>query len=228
MSPCRYSTILCLDLLRAAEFLQVLNSRSSESCCTGDIKTCQDVEIDSDLLGSSQSLSILNISLAFCSRVPPNGFVYKTDLGDEAVMTVNTRSGNVFGSFKTQDGRSFGIERCHNKHVLKEFDLESFDHEEVVYPENWSNNPVTDSGQSDNSTLVQYTVMFYYTTDFAKITADIAGYIDQVLAETNQGYVNSDVPLRASKYCIEPAGISDLSDTITMLNTFTVMKEQLG
>ena len=120
LSPCRYSTILCLDLLRAAEFLQVLNSRSSESCCTGDIKTCQDVEIDSDLLGSSQSLSILNISLTFCSRVPPNGFVYKTDLGDEAVMTVNTRSGNVFGSFKTQDGRSFGIERCHNKHVLKE------------------------------------------------------------------------------------------------------------
>ena len=220
--------ILCLDLLTAAEFLQVLNSRSSESCCRADIKTCQDVLIDSELLWLSQSLSILNISLTFCSQVQPNGFVYKNDLGDEAVITVNNRSGNVFGSFKTHQGKSFGIEKCQTKQVLKEFDLETFDQEEVLHSENWSNNIVPESVPSDNSSLVQYTVMFYFTTDFAKITADIGGYVDQVLAETNQGYVNSDIPLRVSKYCIEPAGISDGSDTISMLNTFTVMKEQLG
>ena len=221
--------ILCLDLLTAADFLQVLNSRSSERCCTADIKTCQDVLIDSGLLGLSGTLSILNISLTFCSRVPPNGFVYKNQLGDEAVITVSNRSGNVFGSFKTHQGKSFGIERCQSKHVLKEFDLETFDQEEVIHThsENWSNNIVSEPAPSDNSALVQYTVMFYFTPDFAKITADIAGYVDQVLAETNQGYVNSEVPLRVSKYCIEPAGISDGSDTISMLNTFTVMKEQL-
>ena len=220
--------ILCLDLLTAAEFLQVLNSRSSESCCTADIKTCQDVLIEPDLLWLFQSLSILNISLTFCSQVQPNGFVYKNDLGDEAVITVNNRSGNVFGSFKTHQGKSFGIEKCQTKQVLKEFDLETFDQEEVVHSENWSSNIVPESVTSDNSSMVQYTVMFYFTTDFAKITADIGGYVDQVLAETNQGYVNSDVPLRVSKYCIEPAGISDGSDTISVLNTFTVMKEQLG
>ena len=229
--------ILRLDFcLPAAEFLQVLNSRSSELCCTADTKTCQDVLIESHLLGSAGSLSFstLNLSLAFCSLVQPNGFVYKNDLGDEAVITVNPRSGAVFGSLKTHDGKSFGIEKCQSKQVLKEFDLERFDEEEVVNHESWSNtnNIVLDPAPSDrrrlgildNSTLVQYTVMFYYTTDFAKMTADIAGYVDQVLAETNQGYVNSDVPLRVSKYCIEPAGISDGSDTLGMLNTFTVMK----
>ena len=232
----RRKIILCLDLISAtAEFLQVLNSRSSERCCTADIKTCQDVLIDTDLLWLSQSLSILNISLTFCSLVQPNGFVYKNDLGDEAIITLNNRSGNVFGSFKTHQGKSYGIEKCQTKQVLKEFDLETFDKEEVVHSENWSNNIVLESvpsdrwrlGILDNATLVQYTVMFYFTTDFAKITADIAGYVDQVLAETNQGYVNSDVPLRVSKYCIEPAGLGDGSDTVSMLNTFTVMKEQL-
>ena len=141
----------------------------------------------------------------------------------------------MFGSFKTHQGKSYGIEKCQTKQVLKEFDLETFDKEEVVHSENWSNNIVLESvpsdrwrlGILDNATLVQYTVMFYFTTDFAKITADIAGYVDQVLAETNQGYVNSDVPLRVSKYCIEPAGLGDGSDTVSMLNTFTVMKEQL-
>ena len=236
---CRHPLVLSLEFcLAAGEFLQVLNSRSSERCCTADTKSCQDVVVHSHLLGSSQSLSLpaLNLSLAFCSLVQPNGFVYKNQLGDEAVITVSPRSGAVFGSFKTHQGKSFGIEKCQTKQVLKEFDLERFDEEEVVNSENWSNNIIPDSAPSDrrrlgildNSTLVEYTVMFYYTPDFAKITADIAGYVDQVLAETNQGYVNSDVPLRVSKYCIEPAGISDDSDTISMLNTFTVMKEQLG
>ena len=29
--------------------------------------------------------------------------------------------------------------------------------------------------------------MFYYTPEFAAITEDIPGFIDQVIAETNQG-----------------------------------------
>ena len=78
---------------------------------------------------------------------------------------------------------------------------------------------------TDNTTTVSYSVMFYYTRDFAKITADIAGYVDQLLAETNQGYVNSEVPLLVTKHCISPASLSDIPDTITMLNNFAEMKE---
>ena len=41
--------------------------------------------------------------------------------------------------------------------------------------------------------------MFYYTPDFAAITTDIAGFIDQVLDETNQGYENSGIPVRVTR-----------------------------
>ena len=43
--------------------------------------------------------------------------------------------------------------------------------------------------------------MFYYTPTFASITTDIDGFIDQVLAETNQGYLNSGVALEAVRLC---------------------------
>ena len=43
--------------------------------------------------------------------------------------------------------------------------------------------------------------MFYYTPAFASVTTDIDGFIDQVLAETNQGYLNSGVALEAVRLC---------------------------
>ena len=217
-------------------FIRVVNSRSLERCCTDHIKTCQDVNIDSRLLGSTSDLMILNITLTFSGLVQPNGFVYKNQLGDEAVITRSNRTGNVFGTFKTHGGQSYGIEQCQKSQVLKEFDMEKFYLEETVHHQQSSNSNVVlrsfhDDNVSqagvDNITRVSYSVMFYYTPDFAEITADIAGYVDQVLAETNQGYANSDVPLVVTKRCISPATIQDVPDTVTVLNTFAQMKEHL-
>ena len=173
-------------VVESAELLQVSNSRSLERCCTEDtIKTCQDVIIDSRLLGTVASLTILNITLNFYGRVPPSGLVYKNALGDEAVISISNRSANVFGSFKTHQGKSYGIEKCHTKQVLKEFDVDKFVQEESVHHGS-SGNLVPSSDnfivERDNHTVVSYTVMFYYTTDFARVTADIAGYINQVQA----------------------------------------------
>ena len=229
----QYKDFSCIDVMVSAELIQVTNSRSLERCCTGNIKTCQDVEIDSGLLGLSLPLTILNVTLTFSGLVPPSGYVYKNHHGDEAVITHSNRSGNVFGSFKTHHGNSYGIEKCQTKQVLKEFDMETFYHEETVQHQNSSGNVVLSPLQAeglqraltDNTTTVSYSVMFYYTRDFAKITADIAGYVDQLLAETNQGYVNSEVPLLVTKHCISPASLSDIPDTITMLNNFAEMKE---
>ena len=39
----------------------------------------------------------------------------------------------------------------------------------------------------DVTTVATYSIMFYYTPEFAAITEDIPGFIDQVIAETNQG-----------------------------------------
>ena len=54
---------------------------------------------------------------------------------------------------------------------------------------------------ADNTTKATYSVMFYYTPTFASVTIDIDGFIDQVLAETNQGYLNSGVALEAVRLC---------------------------
>ena len=64
----------------------------------------------------------------------------------------------------------------------------------------------------------------YYTPQFAATTADIQGFVDQVIQETNQGYINSKVPLRAKLHCTEQATINDVSSSRTMLLQFQTMK----
>ena len=51
----------------------------------------------------------------------------------------------------------------------------------------------TIKSSADTRTIVTYTVKVYYTPQFAATTADIDGFIDQVIQETNQGYINSQV-----------------------------------
>ena len=40
---------------------------------------------------------------------------------------------------------------------------------------------------SDNTTIVNYSIMLYYTPEVQANVADLDGFFDQVLAETNQG-----------------------------------------
>lgn len=76
----------------------------------------------------------------------------------------------------------------------------------------------------DNTTIVTYSVMFYYTPEFAAITPNIPDFIDQVISETNQGYINSQIPLRTATHCIEEATINDISDSASMMSAFENMK----
>ena len=63
-----------------------------------------------------------------------------------------------------------------------------------------------------------------FTAEFEAITSDIPGYIDQVIAETNQGYANSQIPVTVTRFCIEAATINDIADTSTFISTFANMK----
>ena len=40
---------------------------------------------------------------------------------------------------------------------------------------------------TDNTTVVNYSIMLYYTPEVQANVADLDGFFDQVLAETNQG-----------------------------------------
>ncbi len=51
--------------------------------------------------------------------------------------------------------------------------------------------------------MVSFTVKFYYTKEFAETTEDIDGFLDLVIAETNQGFTNSGINLKVINFFIE-------------------------
>ena len=97
---------------------------------------------------------------------------------------------------------------------------------------------------SDNTTVVNYSIMLYYTPEVQANVADLDGFFDQVLAETNQGetficvqsiitiitnsgYEQSSIPVRLTKFCTELATINDMpnaSASSEVLYAFRAMK----
>ena len=97
----------------------------------------------------------------------------------------------------------------------------------------------------DASAVVNYSVMLYYTQEVEDNVADLDGFFDQMLAETNQGernaviqircycqksfsgYIQSDVPVRLTKFCIEKATMDEMPfapDSASVLHAFRKMK----
>jgi hypothetical protein len=72
--------------------------------------------------------------------------------------------------------------------------------------------------------MANYSIKFYYTAEFAAVTPDISGFIDQIITETNQGYANSRVPLRAYSLCHELATVHEKGSANLALEEFTKMK----
>ena len=195
------------------------------ACQDNNLKACHDADVDSSLTLNKEDININGIDLQFQSTVEPNGFVYKNIQGDEAVITVNPRTGRMFGSLKTHDEKSYAIERGQGGYVWKEFDTRSFEREIPVKTNETqvlSKREFKFGRAEDTTTIVTYSAMIYYTPDFASVTPDIEGWVDQVLAETNQGYINSLIPVRIAKLCIEEATIND--DDIVDIGTFRTMK----
>merc|ERR1719295_822190 len=212
--------------------VQVSRTRiwSSEACCRDkNLLSCQAAMVDPDILDGKEDIVLADVVLSFKSMVPPNGYVYQSPAGDEAVITFNAKTGNMFGNFETSTGRSFSLEKCTSGHTWKEFNVTSFEDisalelgdEEV---ESRKMAELRNSGAEDTTTPATYSVMFYYTADFEAITPDIPGFIDQVLAETNQGYINSKIPLTVTKFCIEAATINDMEQSSDLLRAFYNMK----
>ena len=99
-----------------------------ERCCNEDnLLTCERVNVNAAMLVEGlDDITINGISFTFSNDIEPHGLVYKNEAGDEAVITFNEDTGNMFGSVKTSDGRSFAIEKCAGGHVIKEYDVASF------------------------------------------------------------------------------------------------------
>jgi len=155
--------------------------------------------------------------------------------GVEAVFSY--RGGNVMGNIDYEFGGDFVLEPCSlftGCHAWKEEDKEGFeDGEGVEAPvapgqrslaADRSADALRQQGIDDDTTIVEYSVKFYYTIDMAEATEDIELYMDQVVAETNQGYIDSKIPIRIKMFCIEALPIRDIEDGSDMLSTFASYK----
>ena len=105
------------------------------------------------------------------------------------MISLNPHTGVVSGSLHTEDGRSFALEKCGSSHIFEEFDLASLPPEED-FVDSTAAAVATDSYSSPTETRgpgLRYSVMVYYTPEFAAATTDIADWLDLLMAETNQG-----------------------------------------
>ena len=209
---------------------------SVEACCNEEhLLLCTQVTVNPDVLLSGGDINILDSDLVFNSTVEPHGFVYHNTLGDEAVITFNNKTGNMFGRMSTHEGKHYFIEKCHHGQVIKEYDLSSFEELEMGDENGGGKNmdeviKTSEERVEDTTTIVTFSVMFYYTQSFEDATADIEGFLDQVVSIANTGYINSQIPIRAEKFCSEKATINELDHkgNWQMLEAFWQMKDDDG
>lgn len=168
-----------------------------------------------------RTIIVNRIKFTFVRQVPPTGFVYKNKKGDEAVFSYNKIKRHLFGNINTNDGREYEIESCHNGHVLKEIDVKNLGSESPKMPRFAQTQSPKIEATADTTTIVTFSVMFYYTQEFEAGTADIEGFVDQIIDITNEGFINSKIPVRVRSFCIEKASLTDSTGDI---EAFTRMK----
>ena len=210
-----------------------------EACCSNEehLLDCKEVNVEPALLLSGKDMNInisgLVVDLVFNHTVEPHGFVYHNTLGDETVITYNNKTGNMFGSLSTHEDKHYFIEKCHSGQVIKEYDLSSFEELEMGDERvgGRSMDPFTvEDRVEDTTTIVTYSVMFYYTQAFEDATPDIDGFLDQLVSVANKGYINSQIPIRAQKFCSEKATINEIDNfgNWQILEAFWQMKDDDG
>ena len=64
--------------------------------------------------------------------------------------------------------------------------------------------------------------------EFKMSTSDPGAFIDQLIAETSEGYINSGVPLRVKLHCVLETDIPDGLPPAATLRLFTLKKSRLS
>ena len=147
----------------------------------------------------------------------PQTVFYSNSDGSRAVLTY--RAMTMYGTVELAAGKNFRIESIESSSdvVWAELDQTVWEDEHELIDENpleedlphMRMSELLAHGRADDTTIVEYTVTVYYTKGFKETTADPATFIDQVIAETNDGYKNSGIPLRAKLHCVLESDVPD-------------------
>lgn len=106
--------------------LYLCTGSNGETCCEPtNQQKCSEANVNTKLVKSEAELTINSVTVAFVSMLSTSGYVYKNTAGDEAVITLNPKTGIILGHFKTQDGKSFALEKCSQGYFWKELEDEA-------------------------------------------------------------------------------------------------------
>jgi hypothetical protein len=201
-------------------------------CCrSSGLKSCDLVNVDPDILGSQVLILPGGFNVSFLNMIDDvgNSYHYGSEEAD-FIVTYNPSSGGMNARAITSSGSSFVLEFCGAQgHVWKEIDVKKLETDKadfMIAPKMSAAADLNqDDGPADNTTMATYSVKFYYTPSFAKVTPDIEEEIDNMIAEANQGYASSKVPIRVKKLCTaELATVDDEYDGGEMIANFNKMK----
>ena len=188
-------------LATAAPDLLTLDS----SYDTSDILACQEdfvlscvlAKVDVAALEDEEISLPGDLVLGLVDRTGEDSVVFADDEGAEATFAY--KEGAVYGDLVTKEGSGFDLEPCpahfEGCHVWLEVDVDALN---ALETGNGPDDVLTDGGRSlsytemramsaleqqgidDSTTIVTFTVKFYYTYEFAANVADIPLYFDQV------------------------------------------------
>ena len=191
--------------------------------------------MDVDLAGQKELSFPGDPTFQYQGKVPgnKNGYFYSSDDG-EAIFNINpNRPSSIHGHVATADGKHFTLEFCGRKtYAWKEIDTANInmvekgelalDNEKSEGNEGPELVAITD----DNTTIVEYSVKIYYTKEVEADTADLEGFFQQIIDETNLGYENSGIPLRIKAHCPEKLDIKETGKAQKLLNTLTNLNKK--
>ena len=243
-SPRMLPLLLLLPLV-SAEFLTVVTDGDSSSlpllCEEQTVISCSLVTLDLASL-TEATIQLMGEELAFLDQPGQDTFTFVSEEGAEATFTVDKELGVVWGHAELADGRDFILEpasdSCEGCHVLIEEDLALFPLDHAAPPPPgllerqstaWGEKAVSllAKGVKDKKTVVTYTIKVYYTPEVKKANKDVATMVNNIIATTNQGYINSKIPIRVKLHCLELTAKSE-AQGMNSIDTFSEHKGSMA
>jgi len=209
-------------------------SRTSPAGCPMvNVESCERVDIDLDIIKNDDHIELTDGSqLLLVSRDDSNAvFQTASDASGEAIFTWR---GNIVVGSVHHDGDSWQLQGCGENCYLwikyggdwpEEEEMELFETSSRDYSDSDASfSELLAQGRSDSDRIVDYSVMIWYTPQFRESfisEIDFDTFIDNLFTQTNQGYKNSKIPVRAVKQDVrQHPTLTDIYDSSKLLNAF--------
>lgn len=227
----------------ANSFIEPSSANEASRFCQKPIFTsCKQVDVDLNALRSGNDLTlpegtqVQRKSLFPGSQTNLVTAFYESQDQEASVTITFSQDPNTLGvsGVIRYDDKVFNLVHCSLTNpacvALVEEEVEELDDFglEVEQPEGplgGSEDRSTGTYQTDSNGNIIATVKVYFTIEFAKIELDIVGYVNNMIAVANIGYLNSGIPLQLQLWCIELLeGVDESLPLLTILQTMPTIK----